>query len=383
MLKVIVIRSNACSPDVRVARLISFFCAQNFQATLLCWDRGMSYPSTEQTGSGSVYRIRIAAKYGSGIKLFPKLLCFWWQISKYLIIHRKEIDVIHSCDLDTYLPALCIAKLTRKKIIYDIFDYYSQGGNIPILFKNILKQIEIKIVPMSDHVILVDENRIAYFPSKIIKYLNLKHKLSIVYNTPEDIYDHVSKHSISQNDKLTLVYAGSFNGKRHIKELIIACGEVPDKFDLILAGNGEADYIQYLRTEILPLYKNCKYLGILSPQDTLKVESQSDIVVSFYDISVAQNRTASPNKFFEALMLGKPFMTNKGNNIDRIVSKNEVGFIVSIPTVNQIKVELTYIWNHKDELKTKSDQARQLYLKRYSYTKNVNKLKSIYQTLSV
>ena len=72
---------------------------------------------------------------------------------------RKNIDIIHSCDLDTALPARLISKFFKKKMVYDIFDYYIDSHYVPNKMKKIVENTEIYIINEADLTIICTEER--------------------------------------------------------------------------------------------------------------------------------------------------------------------------------------------------------------------------------
>ncbi len=58
--------------------------------------------------------------------------------------------------------------------------------------------------------------------------------------------------------------------------------------------------------------ENVVYLGRLDSRVSLALYREMDVVLAFYDPSIAINRKAEPNKWFDCAMMKVPFITNKG-----------------------------------------------------------------------
>ena len=91
----------------------------------------------------------------------PLSLLIWW-IYEYFFLIKHDWDVVHSCDFDTLIPAILAAKVKRKKLVYDIFDVYSDmitSTNIPISLLSILKFLEEFFIRFANVIILPDISR--------------------------------------------------------------------------------------------------------------------------------------------------------------------------------------------------------------------------------
>ena len=54
----------------------------------------------------------------------------------------------------------------------------------------------------------------------------------------------------------------------------------------------------------------------------------SDIVYAMYSIANPNNVYAAPNKYYEALLLGKPLVTTKGTIVEKKVQKSDIGYTI-------------------------------------------------------
>ena len=99
-----------------------------------------------------------------------------------------------------------------------------------------------------------------------------------------------------------------------------------DDVQLVIAGFGKDEH------ELLQLFsrsKNVKYIGRISYEDVIRWSLKADLLFALYDTIVPNNKYASPNKLFEAMMCGKPILVNKGTAMAEIVSKENCGLVVN------------------------------------------------------
>ena len=84
-----------------------------------------------------------------------------WQagLTRWLMDHRREYDIIHACDFDTILPALW-CRQWGKVVIYDIFDFYADHLRAtPEWVKFLIRRLDLALIHQADAVILADDSR--------------------------------------------------------------------------------------------------------------------------------------------------------------------------------------------------------------------------------
>ena len=325
--KIIFIRTNPVILDSRVAKEINYL-SPHFQITILAWDRNREYPKRGLKNGCPIYRCRIKGFYGSGIKNLFGLI--GWFFYEFFWLLFQEFDAVHACDFDTYLPALLVVKIKRMKIVYDIFDFYSEMIlKVPIIIKKIIRAIDIFLIQFADGVIIADGNR-----KEQIKDSNPK-KLITIYNTPDD-YFNVFRENIRRtklNNSFVLGYIGLLHDNRGLNTILELLKKLPD-INLIIGGSGP--YEKKLKEKIREL-KNVHFCGKVFPyKKTLEILSKCDALFAIYDPKIPNHKYSSPNKLFEAMMLGKPIIVSKTTGMDEKVKKYQCGIVVNYNNKNEI-----------------------------------------------
>src|SRR5690554_3139092 len=135
-MRVVLLRSNPVNPYPRLEKTANCLLKNGYSVHVLAWDRSSKYNEKLtklelSNGDVPITRFGIPSSYGAGIKknLFP-LIKFQFELLKWLIKNRTSYDVIHAYDFDTGYVSLVIARLFRKKIVYDIADYYVDSHNL-------------------------------------------------------------------------------------------------------------------------------------------------------------------------------------------------------------------------------------------------------------
>ena len=362
--KVIFVRSNPVSPDPRVEKEAAALSKEGFEVSILAWDREKMNKRHEKKSFGFITRFRLYAPYGK-LSVFFYLPIWWFYVFFYLLLHK--FDVVHACDLDTALPSLIAAKIKRKKIIYDIFDFYADF--VPFskesLFYRMIKKIDFFVINHSNSVIIVSDER-----KKQIAGSNPR-TLIIIYNSPPKI--EVIPRFIP-NRNFSIFYAGILDNNRDLDTLISAAKDNP-KIHITIAGYGEkSEYYKQIKME------NYEFLGKISYQRVLKETAKADALIATYDPSIRNHKFSSPNKVFEAMLLGKPIIVAKNTGIDKLVTKKDFGIMVKYNNLKDLSNAINLLATNKSMYKNFVQNALNSY-PNYSWERMAKRLIDTYKKL--
>ena len=353
---IVFLRSNPVNPDSRVEKEVYSLKKNNYNVMIIGWDRDDNYKVKKEILNVSgqkidILRIGIKASFGEGKKNLLPFLKFQIFLLKWLIINRKHYEIVHSCDFDTAFTANFSRIFTKKKLVFDIFDYLStDANNLP---KKILKKMEDNIINKATAVIICTENR----KKQIIG--TKPRNLTIIHNTPHIEIKNINNSCLVINDKKDLIkiaYVGILQDYR----LLIEMTEVVSKnsnFELHIGGFGK--YHNYMKN-MSDKYDNIYYYGKLSYEQTLALENQCDIMLAIYDPNIGNHLYAAPNKFYEGLMLGKPLIMVKNTGMSDIVEKNHIGICIDYSS-NSFEKGLNQLVKMKNEWSNMSNKMKEIY----------------------
>ncbi|MDM8196706.1 glycosyltransferase [Massilimicrobiota timonensis] len=327
--KILMLRTNKVDPDPRVEKEASSLIKnKNYEVFIHAWDRNGKYKCRKEelelpNGKVPIYRIGIPGNWGKGMKnnIFPALkyeisLFFW------LLKNIKNYDCIHACDLMTGYPALLPVKIFKKKLIYDCCDYYADSQHGPNFIMNLLKNMETKVIESADATILCSEKRIEQIKPAIPK------KVVYVHNSPnlEDFnIDNTNRRVCKSNTtKFKLVYVGNFCVDRWLIELLKSVEKMPS-VELHIGGFG--DYLDEIE-RIASKNNNIYTYGKMKYEDVLILENECDCLVALYETHLKNHIYAAPNKFYEALAIGKPLLMLKNSGMSEVVSAEKIGAVM-------------------------------------------------------
>jgi glycosyltransferase involved in cell wall biosynthesis len=313
---VIIIRSNEVNPDPRVQKYIDFLKSNNVNYEVIGWNRNGKAINKE-----NFLFFNLNAKYGMGYSNIINKLRWFLFIIKYLIMNRNKYNYVHACDLDTALPVYIASLITRKKLIFDIFDLASTENRKDLLSR-LIKFIEMYIAEKSDYLIICEDER--------REQLHIKSRdIFVMPNIPneeiiedKDVISKMKEQDI--NYDLVLSYVGVFDVNRGIEDTLKL---VANKRNILLniAGFGslEEKVVSYARK-----YPNIVYWGKVNYNTGLNIMKNSDLILAMYYKTNPHHKYAAPNKYYEGLMLGVPIITTRETLVGKKTDKYETGFVI-------------------------------------------------------
>jgi glycosyltransferase involved in cell wall biosynthesis len=174
-------------------------------------------------------------------------------------------------------------------------------------------------VKEADHIIICEPERIKQIP------YNIEGRYSVLQNIPsfsttDFLYDDKDYHF--DNNLFTLVYVGGFTNDRCLAELID--GAAKGFYNLNIAGYGTKNVLAQL--ESLRDCPNIRYYGKVEYTLGLRIMYNSDIIYAMYSKQNPNHLYAAPNKYYEAMFVGKPIITTNGIITADKVQKNGIGY---------------------------------------------------------
>ncbi|REK69276.1 glycosyltransferase family 4 protein [Paenibacillus paeoniae] len=373
--KIVILRSNPVDPDSRVEKEANTLLTNGHDVTIVAWERGAKHKAREEkirlfSKEVSIHRMGIPAKFGGGMKknLIP-LLLFQYYLMLWLIRNRKSYDIIHACDFDTALSAFLCAKFLKKKLVYDIFDYYVDAFSVPTKLKRYIQKIDHHIINSASATIICSEKRKDQISGSSPK------SLTFIHNTPPDLELGKYKFNLNQN-KMKLVYVGILSKERFLLEISEVIQKLPN-CELHIGGFGElGSYFEQLSA----ISENIHFYGKLSYEKSLNLAYNCDIMLAIYDPSIPNHKYAAPNKFYEALMLGKPLIMVENTGMDEVVLRNEIGVVIKY-NKNSFAENLQSLIRKQADWPGMSERMKMLYKGKYSWSIMEKRLINLYEQI--
>jgi len=373
-LRVVILRSNPVSPDPRVERTASILTSAGHAVTVLAWDRQAESPLLERRPYATIKRFRIRARYGTGAGNLLQLM--HWQLSLLLglLSTRTGYDAIHACDFDTIMPALMAGSLLGKPVVYDIFDFYAQSiRNVPAWIARMAGRLDLWLMSRPAAVIVADESRLAQIAG------SKPRRVVVVYNTPPDVLHELRGQAgvAREASGLKLAYVGILQKDRGLTEVMrILAGHPAWSMELAGFGGDEPEILEHAAR-----VPGVAFHGRVDYATALKLSYAADALVALYDPAVANNRYSSPNKVFEAMMLGKPIVVSRSTSMDELVAKTGMGLVVDYGDMGAIERCLRQLADAPELRARLGQNARRAYEREYSYEVIRERLVDLYRSL--
>jgi len=371
---VLFLRSNPINPDPRVEKEARALTGAGYRVRVLGWDRTAQLAPVEMRDGFEIVRLPIRAEFGRGLGNLSQLFRWLLGLSDYLIRHRREFEILHACDFDTILPALVAGALWKKCVVYDIFDFYADHlRNTPDWILGLIRRVDLWAVARARAVIIVDDARQVQICSA------RPHRVEVIYNSPEDVGTTLVPEAqfYPEASRLRLAYVGLLQVERGLTEMLEVLRRHPE-WSLAMAGfGGDQDHLLELAQDL----PNVTYLGRIPYERALRLSAAADVLFATYDPSIPNHRLASPNKVFEAMMLGKPVVVARGTNMDRVVDENQCGLVVEYGQIDELEAGLKRLAEDARLRQRLGASARQIYTRKYSWQLMKDRLLALYQEM--
>lgn len=376
MLGVAFIRNSDVRYDTRLRKAMYESMACGLPSHFFGWIRdGGDRPSKHQLINkeeiNTTYFL-LQAKFGNGFKNIFKLIAFNLWLFKNLVLQRRSYNSIYVCDLDVAVPAIIMKLIFRKKIIYDIFDFYSHTHSIQKNLKILVEKVEYSVCRLSDFVIVCTEKRAS----------ELKDKTGIdpivIFNTP----NLSNKPSDYEKDKtvnkmFSIVYVGTLPATSRLLVEITEKIKINPEIEFHVAGTGPLeDYFNAAAR----LNANIFFYGQITNLDALNLQNSADILFATYDPSLEINRKSAPNKVYEAMALSKPIIVCCNTDADSVITENQCGHSITYDAVEFMYVVNKYKKNNYLK-RLHGSNGFKLYQKNYSWSICRDKLHQIFKLL--
>ena len=380
-MRICFIRSDKGYPDSRVEKEM-YALSKEHDVFLLGWNR-------EKSGEDVIcekhrihdkefdfFLIPEPALYGGGMKkIIGPMKRFWKRAYRWLLENKDSYDAIHAVNFDTAKPAFKAADEYGKKIVYDIFDYYSDSYNAPKVVKSVIRNLENKYISRADMTVICSDERKDQIEGSKPK------KLIVVENSPEDleVRNDFKLADGSVPDRPKAVYAGMLVFDRFLEETAEAVMSRND-IEWHVAGYG---VLRPFIEECAAKHDNVFYYGPLPYDDILALEKRCDMMTALQNPSVANNRYSAPNKFYEALFLGKTLIMVRNGSIYKEIESNGLGEVIDAG--GNVKEAVSEAFDRllakRGEWETMGSRARSLYEEKYPWSKSEKILLYGYRTL--
>jgi len=303
--------TNDLNYDQRMIRICSSLAKKGFDVTLIGRLKKNSQPTVNQPFK----QVRFSLFFEKGPLFYIEMNI---RLFFYLL---KKADVVCSIDLDTLPAGYWAARLSKKKLIYDAHEYFTEVPelvNRPKIQK-IWLWIEKTFVPKVDAAYTVCESLKTIFIEKYNK------PFEVIRNVPFENKN--EPNLVLQKEKKIILYQGALNDGRGLEEMILAMKHLKD-YEFWLAGEG--DLSNYLREQSAKneVGNRVKFLGMILPQNLPELTKQADVGLNLLENKGLNYYYSLANKTFDYIQAGIPALHMDFPEYKLINDKYQIGVLL-------------------------------------------------------
>jgi len=344
-------------------RICSSLQNNNFDVLLIGREKSSSIPLTKQIFKQK--RIRC---------WFERSFLFYleYNLRLFFYLNFAKTDILSPVDLDTILPSYLVSKWSRKMIVFDAHEYFTELPELngrPYV-KKVWNWIANFTLPNIPNAYTVNQSLAELFTEKYkVPYQYIRN-----ISSPKKI-----EKDIQKNEKIIL-YQGALNVGRGLETSIRVMQHL-EHCRLELAGDGDLTTSLKKLVLDLGLEKKVTFLGQISPEELSQKTAQAYIGLNVLSNDSLNYYYSLANKFFDYMHAGIPSINMDFPEYRLINETIEVSVLLSelneITLANAIQrlIEDKVIY---DRIKENTKSAKQL----YTWENEKVKLLKIYNNLS-
>lgn len=325
--RIVIIRGGEWNCTSAIPRVLDTLKQLGLDASILCWDKSGKLPKREVVEGREVRRFR---RY---IPPRNVLLFLWWPIWwLWVIWHliRGRYTAVHAMDIDTLIPSVIAKPFLGYKLIYDCRD------GLGLILSNVRAPVP-QFFTMLEHVFSPYADGI-FFPFGNISLCapffgrRARQMLPVVRVLNVPMADAPVQYRTPTARPLRLNVSGYVSP---VRGAFILAEAFKERSDVVIDIAGDILYPEIQRQ--FEQMSNVTLHGRVPYERAMELMDQADIISIYYDISLAVAVNASPNKMFEAMMLGKPYLTADGCWMAEIAEQFGLGWSVPYGDVDALR----------------------------------------------
>jgi glycosyltransferase involved in cell wall biosynthesis len=310
------------------------------------------------------------------------------------ISNKQDYDLIYCNDYPLLNTAVQIKRQNPdSKLIYDSHEIYCElfnqffptigyralyGFSLIWINKIIHKAIERKNIKKVDYFTTVCDSLKVYFENRFHRS-----DVIVVRNCP-DISNYPLPQKNNQirgllhlpDDHFIVLYQGMINKGRGLENCISAFKHLSKNIHLVIIGSGPIK--QDLETNVrAQQIENVHFLGKFPFEKLLEYTASADLGLLLIEPINISKRLSLPNKVFEYMYAGIPFLSNNLPEASSILSEVNCGFILSSEEPKELASKILQISENKSVLHGLGENGFHAVKSKYNWENEVEKIKKL------
>lgn len=282
---------------------------------------------------------------------------------------RHEINLIYLNDFYSVIPGLLISLIFPKyPILYDAHELILSDKDYKESKKNrFFAWFERILVGRVKKVVEANKERMDLIVSRY-SLTNADYVLNISKMNFSSCHRKISK-----DGTIRIVYQGVLAKSRNLAFFLKCIKQLPDCFELIYIGDGDALNELKEEAKLLGIEKRVSFTGRLTNKDMLHYLSTCHVGIISYPFINFNNIYCSPNKIFEYAAMSLPFISTNQPFIVGVQERYSIGRTFNFNDVDSFIHEITILVNDYDSYR----KGFEIFLNDYNYEKEMAKLERI------
>lgn len=300
-----------------------------------------------------IYSISIG-KNGKGKNLevstvnFPALRFLIVWVKLFFEINRIKPALIFFADINTAPPALLCKVLYNIPIVFDMHEIGSEMKEKQNYFVKLFwKTIEFITLKNADSVITVSNSLAGYIKAKVNR------GVSVLYNYPSKAIWNV----ISMGDKRNICYVGNLSEDRGLEQIVRAFKEL-NGYNLTIIGGGKLEkQLKFIASDAA----NITFRGVVAAEKLPAEIAKYGAGIVMNEGKSVNNRLGLPNKIFQYIATGIPFVCSNLPEMKKIANGTGAGIACSTDLEN-IKKAIGTVAENYDIFQKKAMKYREIFI---------------------
>ena len=289
----------------------------------------------------------------------------------YMLLNKKDIDVIHAHGLNAALIGVFLKKIFKKRLIVSTHAVYKFNSNSTVskAVRNILTKAD-KILCVSsssqDELIRIgiDKNKMDVYK----QWINLDN-----FSYPEENIQKKIRNNIKFDDKFSILFVGRLIKKKGAQYLCEVATMLPN-INFVFIGSGP---LEYRINNMAEKYNNIKFIGKIKNNELNQYYQAADLLCV-----PSQYEEGFPRVPMEAVSCGLPVIaSNIGGKGGLIEMLNDDVAIFIEPTIDNIKEEILALYNDSNRLIALKKNCKNYALSNFS-KENINFIMKHYKIVN-
>lgn len=300
---------NDLSSDQRVHRMASTLKEWGFSPLVV----GRLLPESKPLNRAyKTRRMRLFFRKG-------KLFYLEYNVRLFFLLLFLNADVFTANDLDTLAPNFAVARLRRKKLVYDAHELFTEVPEVisrPFVRK-VWLALESALLPKLGVMITVNASLAKIYESRYpVKAFAVR---NVPFLKPEL--------EAPKANPPVLLYQGAINLGRGVDLMLRALVLLPEYQLWIIGGGDLLEEMQRLSSELM-LQDRVTFFGRLPFEELAEYTAQAALGFSLEEDRGLNYRYASPNKLFDYIQQGIPHIVADLPEMRALVEQYTTGLVL-------------------------------------------------------